>query len=321
MGNITLKKVKDCSSIYSDGKSVLLVGRSLWLFRVDGTFVRKYRIEYAHKVAFLPGNMVLVHVEHEQRYLYISLETGDIVWSSAKRCDRLMTKGRFTQSPDGSVVYDMYYDLKGVFHVVRLEPIKQLHAVYSVKDSLRTSRASYCDERGNLHIIQTHIMAEDDPRYTDEKPSIYGILCLEFDNDNVLPTWEDQWVDAALPKPYGCDDRYILYTDLRVYDRTNSQWIDLLEKEYRPRPPKNDAIIWKYDPEKYYLTVSYLGTLLTVIVDCKSRKIVAQYEREEPGVGFQGCLINGEFWTGTKSGVVKLPFPHYDDVGSYYTYR
>lgn len=319
MENISLDMVKDCSAVYCDEKNVLLLGRYLWVFRTDGTFVcRNKEMRNAYKAVCLPGNMALIHIEHKQRYYYLSLETGDIVWSCGEKCKRLMSAERFTRSPDGLVVYDNYYDLNGLFHIIRIEPSKQLHTICTVSDTLRTVCGSYCDEQGALHVMQTQVMSDEDPRYAHEKPSLYGILRIELENDPPMSTWVSQWTGASRPKPCGCDARYTLYGDLRVHDRITNQWIDLLANDIGPRPSRNMAIIWNYDQQHSYLTVSYLGTLMTVVVDCKAQRRVAQYEREEFDLGSTGALINGEFWTGTKSGVVKLPFPHMNEVGYRY---
>lgn len=315
MEQITPAAVKDCGILYCDGKTVLLLGKKLWIFRTDGSFVRKLNeVQNPYKAIFLPGNMALIDSVRSRAYYYVSLDTGEIVWSSPKTGKRQQVEERFVSTPDGSIVFDYYYDLKGVFHIDRIEPSRQLHRVHVVKDTLRTSCGCYCDDRGMLHVMQRHILEQDDPRYSDEKSCLYGFLRLEFDEDILRSSWENQWTDAPRPRPYACDDRYTLYGNLTVQDRKTGEWIDLLQKDYRSKPERNGAISWHYDRENRYLTVSHLGTLINTIVDCKARKRVAQYERETPGVGSLGCLINGEFWIGTTSGVIKFPFPHFDEV-------
>lgn len=314
MEQITLAAVKDCGTIYCDGKTVLLLGKKLWVFRTDGSFVCKLNeVQNPYKAIFLPGNMALIDSMRSRAYYYVSLDTGGIVWRSPKTGKRQQEEERFVSTPDGSIVFDYYYDLKGVFHVDRIEPCRQHHRVYAVKHALRTSCGCYCDDRGMLHVMQRHLLENDDPRYSDDKSFLYGILRLEFDGDILTSAWENQWTDAPLPRPYGCDDRYTLYGNLTVLDRKTGEWIDLLENDHRPNPTPTSAVTWRYDPGNDYLTVSWLGTLITTVVDCKARKRIAQYERECPWVGSMGCLIIERFWTGTTSGVIQLPFPHYDE--------
>ena len=310
----SLGAVKDCGNIYCDGETVLLMGKKLWIFRTDGSFICKLdEVQNPYKAIFLPGHMALVDGIRSNAYHYISLKTGEIVWTSPKQGRRQQMEQQFASAQDAQIVFDIYYDQKGMFYIDKLVPSKRLHTTYAVQDTLRTSCGYYCDNSGVLRVLQRHLLETDDARYSEERPFLYGTLRLNFEGDVLRSEWEEQWTAAPLPRPCGFDDRYILYSNLTAIDRETGKWIDLLENDCRPRSMSTGAVTWRYDSENGYLTVSRLGTLITTIVDCKARKRIAQYERECPWVGSLGCLISGKFWTGTTSGVMQLPFPHYDE--------
>lgn len=315
MHTITLNKIKDCGIICSDGKSVLVLGKYLWIFREDGSFVAHNKeVRRPSKAVFLPGNMALVDGNKDRTYYYISLETGKTVWSSSQKGKRMMCAPKFALSPNGTTVFDKFYDQNNVFHFDMINPSEHIHETYTVKDTLRTSRAFFCDENGVLNVLQSHIMTPEDPKYTEERRRIYGILRLPVIGSGPDPSWVRQWTDKPNAIARGCNGRYTLYEGLLVFDHETDRFVDLLENDDMPKPPRESAFEWHYDSERGYLTVAYIGLGLNVVIDCNERRRVAQYSRKYIDVGFMGCLVGNEFWTGTETGVVRLPFPHFDPL-------
>lgn len=314
MREFTLADVKDCGSIHSNGKTVLAFGKYLNIFRTDGSFVAKVKsIRNPYKAAFLPGNTALV--DGKGFYYYISLDSGEIWWASAKKGVRVMYESEFACTQDNAVLFDIYYHTDNNFCIDVIKPIEQFHATYVVKDTLRTSRAYYCDATGVLNVLQTQMITPNDPQYSAALNRIYGILQLPLYERGVSPEWIQQWRAQAKPIVYGWDGRYTLYEELVVFDSQTGGWIDLLENDCLPKPPRY-GFTFCYDSQTHYLTVFYIGYRLNIVIDCDARKRVAQYERAEIGVGYRGCLINGEFWTGSETGIIKRPFPHFDELPS-----
>lgn len=312
----TLKSIKDCSSIYYNGGNVLIKGRNLRVLRTDGSLVCwNKEIGRPLETALLPGNMALVDSTAKKAFYYISLDTGEVVWS-VKHKERIRFSTRFIVAPDGMTVYDLYYrSNSNTLYIDAVNPTERSLKTYVIKDTLRTSPAGYCDEEGVLHILQTHSLFPGDPRYTPEKPSLFAVLRVKIENDGVETTWEREWMDHPKATAWAYDGRYTLYTGLKVYDHETGEWIDLLENDTRPKPYRQESFFWSYDPDNCYLTVSLfgVGVELIEIIDCKNRVRVAQYARPDSSVGFMGCLINGEYWHGTKDGIVKKPFPYFEE--------
>ena len=53
-----------------------------------------------------------------------------------------------------------------------------------------------------------------------------------------------------------------------------------------------------------------------VIIDCNTRKRIAQYTPPKPGAGagYAGYLIGDEYWIGTENGIVRKPFPVFEEM-------
>ena len=303
--------------VRSDGKYVLLLGKYLWVFQVDGSFVAVHKtVRNPFKVIFLPDNTVLVDSLNNKAYYYICLETGQVLWSSAKKPGvRMMESAKFTVSPDGCTVFNTYYMYRSkncIFHFDEIKPTKGLYNTYMVEDALRTSAAAYCDREGVLNVLQGQILEQNDPRNTDGNNQLHGLLRLPVQGSTAEPSWARLWTDKVFTRPRGCNERYILFEGLTAQDRQTGASIDLLQNDRCPQSFRRDAFDWYYDSQRDYLTVAFLGLNVNLIIDCKARKRVAQYTRDHNSVGFMGCLIGEEFWTATENGVIRRPFPHFD---------
>ena len=306
MNEKQLSTINDCGVIHSDGNSVLMHSKNLWLFRTDGSFVAKYKeVRNPSKVAFLPGNKVLVDGLADGSYHYIDLCSGELLWSSIKKGRRLRFMPHFAVAPDAKTLYDLYYDLKGICYIDRIVPEEHLHTKHTIAEKLVTTDDFYCSEDGTLCTLQGEIIED----YCQPR----GVLRLPWIDGEPVPEWGDRWISPAYPGVNCGNEQFILYMNLYVSNRKTNEVFDLLENDTFPRPP-HDAFAYNYDPKTGYLNISYLICDLCIIIDCKARKRIAQYFREDcfGGVGFRGCVINDEFWVGTKKGIIKRPFPYID---------
>lgn len=313
MHNITLNTVKDCDSVFSDGENVLLGGKNLWLFRRDGTFVVKYKtIRNPHKVAFLPGNTALIDAHGDGAYHYISIDSGEILWSTLKKGRRSGRAGRFAVSPDGRTVYDVCANPSGGFHIDRFVPSEQEYDHYVLRDGLRVTRDIYCNRNGDLCILQSHILVDSEDPYSDNQIAMeqFGILVVSMEQGELNYNWLRRW--QSRPGTYtsavGCNGKYILRSDFSVLDLDTMETFRLLSESDQQTLPK-DGFGWHYEARKKFLTVYYLMEKLNIVIDCRQRKVVARYPREDWSTGYQGSLVDEEFWMGTSGGVIKRPFP------------
>ena len=204
MARDILKSIKSCEVIFSNGQDVLVGGKPLWLFRANGEFVKKVLpIRRPYKVAFLPNRTALVDGVADHAYYYLNLEVGEILWVVKKTQRRSGETPRFVVSPDGSMVYNLFYSYRNgrrVLHAERMIPEKRIYNIFAVEEPLGLAsgglcmtRDMFCDSDGILCAFQAmNITRYEDYDYMETPNAVfhYGILALPFQNDVLHPYWK-----------------------------------------------------------------------------------------------------------------------------------
>lgn len=310
MRKIGLTSVKDCEMIFAHDNSVMLSGKNPWLFRKDGSFVAKYKpIRNAYNMLFLPGNIAFLDGWMDQSYHFISLDTGELLWSYAQKGKRDFTPRIFSATADGKIVYYVY-SIKNTLHVDQLVLSEKACTTYSIPLGMRATHHCYCDERGYLCMLQSFLPPEDE---SSKSYGFFGILQWHPSDPN--PTWKYQWVE-----PTGsldctvrtCNDEYALLGNLKVRCLKSGEVFDLLGNQTDMPSISGGYSVAAYDQERKLLTVRFTSSSSNVIIDCKERKIAAHYMPFSYHEHVGGCLIGDEFWIGSDDGIVKRPFPHMD---------
>lgn len=313
---IELSSVKDCGVIFAHGNSVILSGKNPWLFRKDGSFVAKYKqIRNAYDMVFLPGNIVVMDGLADQSYHFISLDTGELLWSCIKKGKRDFFPRKFAVSDDGEIVYYVY-SIKRILYVDRLILSERNCSTYSIPlplgtDSLGATAHCYCDANGCLCMFQTFLLPQKD----ENEKSYFFQGILQWHPDDPISTWKHHWtVPSGIGSTFrscSCNDEYVLLDNLKVCTLKNGKIFDLLENQQNMPPVFGGCRVQAYDYKKKLLTVQFSYSGSNMIVDCSQKKIVSHYvPSSRSHIG--GCLINDEFWMGSDDGIVKRPFPHMD---------
>ena len=328
MARDILKSIKTCEVIFSNGQDVLVGGKPLWLFRANGEFVKKVLpIRRPYKVAFLPNRTALVDGVADHAYYYLNLEAGEILWVVKKTQRRSGETPRFVVSPDGSMVYNLFYSYRNgrrVLHVERMIPEKRIYNIFAVEEPLGLAsgglcmtRDMFCDSDGILCAFQAmNITRYEDYDYMETPNAVFhfGILALPFQNDVLHPYWKRHWKTERTGKwnkIRACDERYVLFEDLSVLDMETQETFFLLNESDRESLAPC-SFRYFYDSERFLLILWRLDDKQSAVIDCKNRKLVGQYfgepGLESPGSG--GWVIGNEFWLGTSKGVARYPFPN-----------
>jgi hypothetical protein len=159
-------------------------------------------------------------------------------------------------------------------------------------------------------MLQSFLLPTED--VNNKQSCFLGIL--QWHPNDPIPTWKYQWIE-----PTGsmnctvriCNDEYVLLGNLKVRCLKTGETFDLLENQSEMPPIFGGYSVAAYDEKRKLLTVRFTSSSSNVIIDCKDRKIVANYVPfDHDHVG--GCLIGDEFWFGSDDGIVKRPFPHMD---------
>lgn len=313
MRKIDLSTVKDCGRIWNCGEFVVASGKSLWVFRKDGSFVSKSAtIRYPGKLHFLPPDKIFVQGGTDYQYHYVDLLTGEDIWTTPLDRKGELYSRRFAASPDNRDMYDIYcHYVSNEWYALRFS-LEEL-TVYKAKvlDALRTTTGIYTDDEGILYALQTHQLADDG------KISQNGILRIDWKTEKPVFSWVRMWQsERNRKKKWGCTDgRYILCEDYSVIDMTTMQSFNLLENESE-WIPEGGCSECEYLPDRGLLLVYDGMDDGNVVIDCKARKRVAQYAPTELGVraGFAGYLISDEYWIGTEDGIARKRFPVFEEI-------
>lgn len=311
MKKIELSTVKDCGYIRDCGEFVVATGKFLWVFRKDGSFVSKSKtIRYPGKLLFLPPDRIFVEGRADYQYHYVDLLTGDDIWTVTLERKQLLPNRSFAVSADNQYLYDMYcHNVRNKWYVVRFSLGDMVASKVEVPESLRTTTGIYTDEGGILYALQTHHLTNDG------KISQNGVLRIDWRKETPQFSWERMWQSERGKDWQYTDGNYILCKDYSVIDMTTMQSFDLLENDsgWRPKFPCGDCV---YIPEKKILIAYHTMCDGNVVIDCKARKRIAQYAPADltSGAGFAGCLIGDEYWIGTNEGIVRKPFPMFEEM-------
>ena len=301
MRKFTFESVEDCEKIFLHHDTVVFTGKHPWIFRKDGTYIAKIKgISRAYQMTFLPNQTVFMDGAGDQSYHYVSLDTGEVLWSIPKKGRRNLPPQRMTASPNGGKIY--YLSCVGSdFGAEYIDTIvPEVRSITTQKSPLNKGPVSgfWCNADGSLSILRRVVCSNDFQLFQLDAQSLEIISCQEFkaiSNSN----------DAVTS-----NDTYILFDDWKVYAIKTGEMFSLLANEHKT-VKRNPFVVDGYDPDRKLLTVHYLDHGSTLIIDCVKRKIAAHYRPISNDL-CSGCLVGNEFWIGSYGGVVKRPFPYVD---------
>ena len=301
-----LSKVKDCSSIQTNGKYVIVKGKYLRIFNPDGSLIAECKsVRRPYKLAFLPEDRLLVG---GRDYNLLSLSNGEVIWTLPTPPNFGYSSDRFALSPDYRFAYEHYRTASTVKDMILTIDLNEPAYSYRlVQNSIRTVSDIICDKDGEVLLLQRHLA-------NVEGKDVYqnGIFRPQRTAEGGVEHWKYLWLTDTSASPKVFDGEYVLYSNMTVIKAATGEVIDLLEHEAEWKAPRWSPLRSYYDPEKQYLQLVYDDA--NIIIDCVARKRIAQYSTPDSGIGFEGCLINGEFWIGTREGIIKRPFPLIEEI-------
>jgi len=311
MGRIGLHSVKDSCVLQKCGDYVVSLGKKLWIFRTDGSFVAQCaEVRYPKRVLFLPPEEIFVEGGTDRKYHHISLSTGLDIWNAPMAKERMMQAKDFVLSPDQKFIYDMYYS-KAQWVVLRVSLEEQTVATKVIPHTLFATVAIYTDEQGILYALQTHHLT------SDGKTSQYGIFKIDWrDSSEPQFSWVRLWEGETQMRWKYSDGKYVLREDYSVFDLQTLETFSLLEGDDDWKPSVYGMATCVYIPEQNLLMAYHFYDDGHVIIDCSTRKRISHYalKLNNDSIGFQGCLVNDEYWVGTTNGIIKKPFPLFETV-------
>ena len=292
----TFQDVVDCETVMQYGDVMLFIAKHSWLFTKEGRFIARLKqINRAWDVLFMSNNTIFMDGLGDRSYHYVSLETGEVLWSISQKGKRNFAPRKMALSPCGRKVYYVYSigEQRYLDTIIPEDKICLTQRLPLMKGAVC---AVFCTPDGKLGVLRSFMQT--------------NTIHL-FDPDNVLQEcFVQEVINDHSAMPVAADDTHILMSDLQVIKwRENTAFSLLPEQE--SKISKDFFTIMDYDPVRQLLNIRYLKSSSTLIIDCKSKRIAAHYRPITSGLS-GGCVVGDEFWIGTDKGIQKRPFPHMD---------
>lgn len=305
MKTAKLEQVKGNYWISRNNKYVVLIGKELWIFKVDGDFVAcRKDIPNAFKVAFLSGDRALTG-SGKSGYHLLSLKDGSDLWSIKPHKYETCAES-FALSPDGVWAYD-YYSWKDDLYVVKINLDHGEAEKYIVSPGLRCTKDILCDDDGIPCLLQSHYSI-----ISGEQVSDNGIL---YQYQDVLKKgsayyWKYKWQFGGkqIVEQYLGNTDTVITNDLFVFTPQVGKGYYLLENEASPQFPELEPINVCLDYSGHFIVLMY--NTVNIVVDWKARKTVACYAAEYT----KGCVVDDQFWVSSKNGILRKPFPIMEEI-------
>ena len=312
-----LDKLKNVYDVKFNGEYVVIAHTKLHILRPDGALVAcRGDLGYASRITFLSGNRMLLS-SNKNVFHMIDLVTGEDLWT-APYIKSNLNISPIAISPNEKFAYT-YDDCTGRKYTNRF--ISQLNLEtheFEIADMFQdvgASRDICCEDETTPCLLKTVIESIGGVSYLISGVRLHDFFCGDA---QCTTKWKTKW-HTALPCPsplgfFGSTDK-IITTNLHIFTPSTGEDTDLLENETMFRLPveetKDSPIDCWLDHTGQYLCVQFQTG--NIIIDLQGRKVAAAYACDYK----QGCLIGNEYWLGTEHGIVRKPFPVFEEIPAY----
>lgn len=305
------KDVVDCEAVLRQRDKLVFAGKHPWIFTKDEKCIGRIKqITRAWDMVFLADETVFMVGSGDRSYHYVSLKTGELLWSIPQKGKRNFTPSILLASPDGQKAYYLY-SIQKTFYMDILDPKQQTCVTVPLPlVGMWPILCAFVNREGNVTIVRQNL----EEKFIDK----YDVFRMESFHRDTGERCRIHWRGKIYGWPVEANEKYILLDDLTVVDTENETVFSLVED--RSLVPQDHFVFREYDAERKLLNITYLCSGSTIIIDCGKREIVAHYCPITDGFSW-GCLMGDEFWIGTDEGIVKRPFPHKDPYPSRFLQR
>ena len=304
-----LDKLKNVYHIHFNGEYVVIAHTKRHILRPDGTLVAcRSDLRYAARITFLSGNRMLL-CSNRNVFHMIDLATGEDLWTTPYRKTNLNVHP-FAVSPREKFAYT-YDAWNSDQFLCQLDLDTHQVEIIEMNLDAGASRDICCEDETTPCLLKTMIESIGGTSYLISGVRLHDFICQEARYTN---TWKTKWYGAIpCPQPmifFGSTDR-IINSDLHIFTPVTGEDVDLLENEtHFTRPGDLPNWCWLDQTGRYLCVQYYEGN---VVIDIQARKVAATYKAEYK----HGCLIGREYWLGTEMGVVRKPFPAFEEIPLY----
>lgn len=291
--------------ICSNSEYVVLSGKDLWIVAKDGRGLHhKKNLSNTYKTIFLSDNRLLIGGGKNSSYCMISLEDGSELWRVPLRKAETSSR-RFAICEEKGYAFD-YFTWGDKLYFVKIALQSGELETQVLSEGFRTTVDITASSDGCVYMLQTH---------HDETPngivSQNGVRTVwdgkSFPKDVI---WNKMWSDLDGSGSFfflnGIET--ILSKDLYIIEPSSAKKSFLLQNATEwEQPGLGPSACW-FEGNGQYLTLMYNNC--NVIIDLSKREVVARYG----GAFTKGCLINGEYWISSDTGIQRKPFPLIEEL-------
>ena len=308
-----LDKLKNVYAVNFNGEYVVIAHTKLHILRPDGTLVAcRSDLCYSSRVTFLSGNRMLLSSSKNVFHM-IDLTTGEDLWTAPYRKNNLnIAPIAISPNEKFAYTYDAWSGRKYIdCFISQLNLETHEFEIAEMHLDAGASRDICCEDETTPCLLKTAIESIGETSYLISGVRLHDFFCGDARYTN---TWKTKWY-AAIPCPspmcfFGSTDK-IVTSDLHIYTPGTKEDVNLLENETQYTLPKDLPDCCWMDHTGRYLCVQYYEG--NMIIDTQERKVAATYKGEYK----KGCLIGSEYWLGTEKGVVRKPFPAFEEIPVY----
>lgn len=305
-----LDKLKNIYAIHFNGEYVILPGSKLHILRPDGTLVScRSDLRHAGRLTFLSGNRMLL-CSNKNVFHMIDLTTGEDLWTAPYTKNNLNV-APIIISPNEkfAYTYDRWNDGK-----IDKSFISQLNLdtheteIIDMHLDAGASRDICCEDETTPCLLKTLIETVGGKNYLICGVRLHDFFCHDARHTSI---WKTKWYrELPCSEPmifFGSTDQ-VVTSDLHIFIPATGEDVNLMENETEHALPQDRPSRCWVDHTGRYLCVQYYEG--NVILDIQAQKIAATYVGEYK----KGCLVGSVYWLGTEKGVVRKPFPAFEEI-------
>lgn len=308
-----LDKLNNVYQIFFSGEYVVIDHTKLHILRPDGTLVAcRSDLCYAGRITFLSGNRMLL-CSSKSVFHMIDLTTGEDLWTAPYTKTNLNVKPiAISPGEKFAYTYDGWNNGKmDTSFITQLNLETHETEIIEMHLDAGASRDICCEDETIPCLLKTLLETVGGKNYLVSGVRLHDFFCQEARYTNV---WKTKWVrETPCGSPeifFGSTDQ-VVTSDLKVFTPATGEEIDLLENETQHTLPQENLGYCWLDQTGRYLCLRYMTG--NVVIDIRERKIAATYAAEFK----RGCLIGNEYWLGTEKGIVRKPFPAFEEIPPY----
>ena len=293
---IVRNDIKNCTSIYFHPSYYLFSGKYIQSCSQNSNTLFKYpSVKYYLKtMARFSDDKVLV--EDGKSILHIlDLKSGTVLASQKMRRD-VCCITRFAISNDEKNAFCIW--LRGRKHELVIIDLSDLsYQVFLYPSSLCGVSDLICSKEHGLLVLETQV--------NDDRTCQNQVTCLNIQDGGCKATPLYTWSGNNTSKFF--DGRYVWESGYKIRDLLTGDVFSLLENSDIKLPEKYQHLSHIYYPDEKCLQLN--DGKHNIIIDCKQRKIIAQYLTDYQAGSYSGILVRNEFWIGKPDGIYAIPFP------------